>query len=145
MSEADSWITGGHPNPQIDVADGYDVRGDTDGQAAEATAANMAQAEMSRLQEYGDVTRCFTTPEGRAFLDYLRRMTIEQPAFFPEGYQLGQDGAVFQMPADQQGFIREGQNMIYRHIVMMQTALEAGPSENTQSWIDAQSKEGEGS
>lgn len=57
-------------------------------------------------QEELDVAfvRCFETHEGQAVLDYLCRVTIEQPAWYP-----GEDPS--------HGFAREGQNSIVREIL----------------------------
>ena len=47
--------------------------------------------------------RCFSTEAGQTVLEYLRNMTIEQPTWYP-----GEEAS--------QGFAREGQNSLVRHI-----------------------------
>lgn len=68
----------------------------------------QAEAEERRLYFEGMTYRTFSTGEGRLWLvEYLKPVTIEQPC-----YVLGQDSGF----ADRMGWIREGQNTIYRYI-----------------------------
>lgn len=48
--------------------------------------------------------RCFSTEAGQQVLEYLKKMTIDQPSWYP-----GEDPA--------HGFAREGQNSIVREII----------------------------
>lgn len=52
---------------------------------------------------------CFSTPTGKKVLNHLKKVTIEQPTWYPNGH----DGAT----AVQMGFIREGQNSIVNEII----------------------------
>lgn len=128
MAEQKDFILGGYP-------EGFDPTGDIEQQAADASGAMMLEAEKNTLDEFARVTACLRGAEGRAFLDWLYSKTVEQPAFFPENYPLGAAGAVIQLPAAEQGFIREGQNMVYREIKRMMAVVEAGPSETLTSYL----------
>ena len=119
---ADDFILGGYP-------DNFDPTGDIAGEAEDASHAMLLEAEQTTLTEFGKVTSCFRTSEGKNFLAWLKQHTVDLPAFFPESYPLGQSGRIVQLPAAEQGFIREGQNMIYREIARMMEAVEVGPSD----------------
>lgn len=67
-----------------------------------------AEQEERRLYFEGMTYRAFSTGDGRLWLvEYLKPVTVDQP-----GYVLGQDSQF----ADRMGWIREGQNTIYRYI-----------------------------
>lgn len=54
--------------------------------------------------------KCFNSPAGKRVLEYLSKMTLEQPTWVPSAGVL--DGA----STVQHGFVREGQNSIVREI-----------------------------
>lgn len=62
--------------------------------------------DTQHKQEDLDVAfvRCFETHEGQTVLAYLKRVTIDQPSWYP-----GEDPS--------HGFAREGQNSIVREIL----------------------------
>ncbi len=133
MPEAKDFILGNYP---ADFGtDAFDPTGNIDDQAAAASLANVLSSEKASLDEFARVTACFRTGEGRAFLDWARAKTVDQPAFFPENYPLGAGGQIVQLDASQQGMIREGQNMVYREIVRMMDAVDKGPSPELQARI----------
>lgn len=84
----------------------------------QARSADHAKEEVARIA--ADISATFATPAGQSTLAWLRRVTVEQSAFVP-GW--GRDG----LSAEQQGFLREGQNSIYREILRyMQIHREGG-------------------
>lgn len=99
----------------------------SDGQPAYEDQVKAYEAEVERIGELARVTSCFRTAEGREFLEWFRRHTIDQPHFFPYDYR---DTAVqhqlLMLSAEQQGFVREGQDMVYRWITEMMAAVDAG-------------------
>jgi len=128
MADANDFILGGYP-------DGFDPTGNIEDQATAASDEMMLDAEKSTLDEFSRVTACLRGATGRAFLDWMRSKTVDQPAFFPENYPLGSAGAVIQLPAAEQGFIREGQNMVFREITRMMAVVDAGPSANLTTYL----------
>jgi len=62
------------------------------------------EARAKQMEEAKVVSRAMLTPEGQAFLNWLRIKTIDLPSFVPGPH------------ASDQGFTREGQNSIYREI-----------------------------
>lgn len=79
-------------------------------------AAIEASAEM--LQTRYETACIVKNGVSAGFLDWLRSRTVDQPAFVPG--MGGTDSAY-------QGFLREGQNSIYREIVNQIAIAEAGP------------------
>ena len=118
--DAMGWITG-------DYGGRFDPGGDLDEQAAEASAAMAGPSEEERLAQLNNITRCFRGPDGQAFLDWLKQLTVDRPCFFPADYPLGQDGQYLRLTPEQNGFVREGQNMVYREIMAMIDEVERGP------------------
>lgn len=127
MANTNDFILG----PEYTGQDHFDPGRPLDEQAEAATEEMQLEAEARLLHEYNEVTRCFRSPSGRVWLEWLRSKTIEQPAFWP------QDGYPVQLTAEQQGFIREGQNMLYREIIRMMDVADKGPSEQLQRFIEA--------
>lgn len=75
------------------------------------------EAEEQRLYYQNLTYEAFSTPAGRLWLiEYLKHVTIDQPC-----YVLGQDPSL--------GWIREGQNTIYRYIRDCIRDVEAGSKE----------------
>lgn len=107
---------------------GFNPHGDLNEQAEAANLEMMMEAEARELHEATAVTHSFRTADGKVFLEWLKTKTVDLPTFFPADYALGAKGVVVQLPAEQQGFIREGQNMIYREIIRLIGIAEAGPS-----------------
>ena len=95
---------------------------------AQQAAATEEQYE-SALKQYETccmVRDVMTQGRGPEFLEYLRTITVEQPAFVA-GVQMVDQGNYALLPAEQQGFVREGQNSLYWHLKNAIKAAEAGP------------------
>jgi len=81
-------------------------------EGADEAFDEQRRATVAAVREIAAQYRAtFNTPQGRAVLQHLRSVTIEQSAWVP-GYTLGCDG----VSAEQQGFMREGQNSMVREI-----------------------------
>lgn len=133
MAKTNDFILGDYPDA-LEAGD-WDPTGNIEEMAADASGEMLLEAEGRTLALYSNVTACFRTADGKVFLKWLKDKTIELPAFFPENYPLGQNGAVTALPADQQGFIREGQNMIFREIKRMIQLVDNGPSEKLTAYV----------
>lgn len=55
--------------------------------------------------------KCFNSPSGKRVLEYLSKMTVEQPTWIPSA------GSIDGQSAIHHGFVREGQNSIIREII----------------------------
>ena len=87
----------------------------------------MAQYEAA-VQQYEEAelyAATFGTPAGKAVLKHMDDNTIQQPAFTLGAVLI--EGHISNLPAEQQGFIREGQNSMVRHIYHM-IAIANGPA-----------------
>ena len=77
------------------------MQGWDDLREVEAPALSVDQAVKDLDRNF---VRTFSTEEGKAVLDYLVSMTLDQPAWYP-----GEDPS--------HGYAREGQNSIVREII----------------------------
>lgn len=80
----------------------------------EADQKQRAEDEFEVAQKFH---ACFSTPSGRFVLEHLRGETEMKAAFAVGG----------DLPADQMGFVREGQNSIYRRCRELCELAEKGP------------------
>lgn len=82
-------------------------------EAAGEASTKQKAAAVERVRELAAQYRgTFNTPAGRAVLAHLRSVTVDQSVFVPGITYPGADG----LSAEQQGFMREGQNSIVREI-----------------------------
>lgn len=93
---------------------------------AAASAKEGYEVELQRYELAQTFAATFRSGPGAVVLDHLRQMTIEQPAFYLGSADIG-GGEIASLPADQQGFIREGQNSLVRYIEDRIRAADAGP------------------
>jgi hypothetical protein len=54
--------------------------------------------------------KCFNSPSGKRVLEYLSKMTVDQPTWIPSAGSIDGESAIHH------GFVREGQNSIVREI-----------------------------
>lgn len=92
---------------------------DQDEQKNDKARQEAAQKSFQDAQKFHI---CFNTPTGKFVLDWLRTRTVELPGFMP-------DVIPGSLSASEQGFIREGQNSMYREIRRLMKIAEQGPPE----------------
>lgn len=86
------------------------LSGTTSGDDADA---EVHASQLEKMREIASNYRAtFANPAGRFVLEHLRSLTIEQSTFVPGVSFRGADG----LSAEQNGFMREGQNSIVREI-----------------------------
>lgn len=88
------------------------------------TQQNKARA-IEALALARNVQATFASPAGQATLAWLRRVTVEQPVFVPGIGERQYTG----LDAVHQGFVREGQNSIYRELHRMMDLAQDPPKE----------------
>lgn len=77
----------------------------------DAEQQQSSTEEQARQQSINAIFgKCFGTPSGKKVLEYLSKMTVEQPTWIPSA------GAIDGASAEQYAFVREGQNSIMREI-----------------------------
>jgi len=106
-------------------ADGWDNLNGSPAEQAEASKA----AEDAALAQYENDKMIFdvlATGRGLEFMDWLERVTIRQPTFVA-GAQEVEPGSLTILPAEQQGFFREGQNSMFRYFEAAIKRAQAGP------------------
>lgn len=70
------------------------------------------------------VTKCYGTTNGKRTLEWMRKMTVDLPCFVPGNIETN---PFRELDAVHQGFLREGQNSLFREILRMFDVAEAGP------------------
>lgn len=79
--------------------------------ALDAEQQESSNEEQARQQSINaNFGKCFNSPSGKKVLEYLSRMTVEQPTWVPSAGALDGESTIHH------GFVREGQNSIVREI-----------------------------
>lgn len=91
-----------------------------------AVVEAQRKAAIKSLEVARNVNATFTSPAGAATLQWLRGVTIEQSSFTP-GVAGG--SAFSGLDSAYQGFVREGQNSIYRELVRLMKYAQDPPAE----------------
>lgn len=107
------------------TAEGWDALAGSPEEHAEAARI----AEAGALKQYETdklIFDVFTNGRGPEFLQWLESVTIRQPSFVA-GIQEVAPGNVTVLPAEQQGFFREGQNSMFRYFEAAMDRAQAGP------------------
>ena len=90
-------------------------------QAKAQEDAALAQYESDKM-----IFDTLSTGRGPEFMEWLERVTIRQPTFVA-GAQEVEPGSLTILPAEQQGFFREGQNSMFRYFEAAIKRAMAGP------------------
>lgn len=94
-------------------------------QRAELEQAN-ADAVQAQYENDKMIFDVLTTGRGPEFLKWLETITIRQPSFVASLQEVA-PGNVSILPAEQQGFFREGQNSMFRYFEAAIDRAKAGP------------------
>lgn len=84
----------------------------------DALADNAEAQYAASLKQYQDdliISDALGSGNGAVLLEFIRSKTIEQPSFIPGS--LGIETGIAGLSAAEQGFIREGQNSMYRWFI----------------------------
>lgn len=119
-----SWAA---PQKSNEGWDGLNTEGAMAQAAEVAEAANLRQYETDKM-----IFDVLATGRGPEFMAWLERVTIRQ-ASFVAGIQEVEPGNVTVLPAEQQGFFREGQNSMFRFFEAAIDRAKAGPPVNVAS------------